>query len=119
MRQNTAWRRLAWVRITPLGTPVLPEVYMIMAVSWGPGGEHEMCEVDPEDRIDENRWKETVAVSGGRGAGLWLGITITFLTAGACGRTARSFGRRSSPTMMVEVSVWVTPCKTPSSPRFV
>ena len=38
-RLDMAAMRFAWVSITPLGLPVDPEVYMMMATSSGVGGE--------------------------------------------------------------------------------
>ena len=38
--------RFLWVRITPLGVPVDPEVYITMAVSSGVGAQSSMCGLD-------------------------------------------------------------------------
>ena len=67
-----AWTRLEWVMTTPLGTPVLPLVYMMMAVSEGSGWASLWEEEDPEERILENLWKVTVSVLSGKDSFLWL-----------------------------------------------
>lgn len=97
--------RFPWVRMTPLGTPVLPLVYMMMAVSEGSGGASAWVEDEPEERTEENLWKLIVSVLAGIGSPLWLGMTTTFLTEGALGRTAKSRGSSSSSTITVLASV--------------
>ena len=72
MMLKMAWTRLEWVMTTPLGTPVLPLVYMMMAVSEGSGGASAWVEDEPEERTEENLWKLTVSVLAGIGSPLWL-----------------------------------------------
>ena len=67
-----ALTRFEWVITTPLGTPVLPLVYMMIAVSDGSGGDSPCAEEEPVDRTEENLWKLTVSVFSGKGSALWL-----------------------------------------------
>ena len=57
---------------TPLGTPVLPLVYMMMAVCEGSGGASLCVEDEPEERMEENLWKVTVSLLSGKTSDLWL-----------------------------------------------
>ena len=70
MREKRAWMRFLWVITTPLGTPVEPEVYMMMAESLGSGGEEGMEDLEPIVTTSDILWKVVLDVGGGVGSAL-------------------------------------------------
>ena len=65
MMQWSACTRLPWLSTTPFGTPVEPEVYMMMAVSPGLGGATAAAEAEPSLITSSNLWKVTPSTWGG------------------------------------------------------
>ena len=74
-----ALTRFEWVITTPLGTPVLPLVYMMIAVSDGSGGDSPCEEEEPVERTEENLWKLTVSEFSGKGSALWLKMQLSIV----------------------------------------
>merc|ERR1719186_2445955 len=54
-----------------------PEVYMMMAVSVGSGGEGEIEELEPREMTSDILWNATMSVGGGAGMDLWSGMVTT------------------------------------------
>ena len=112
--------RAEWGRTTPLGTPVDPLVYMMMAGSLGFGGVPIALEPTPSWRTSLKETIFTPDLNPSRSVSAsWSSMKMRTATFGVLARMFLNLGNNSWLVITISTSVWFIAWMIASSPRFV
>mmetsp|Transcript_8060 Transcript_8060/g.20748 ORF Transcript_8060/g.20748 Transcript_8060/m.20748 type:complete len:236 (-) Transcript_8060:37-744(-) len=115
----TAAMKFPWLMSTPLGSPVVPEVYMITAMSSAVTFAGSTGAASPSSRHSSIERTETphLASFSMSLAEMSALMVTTYLSSGHCDAAAASTGSSFASATTAVAFVWLMPCTTPSSPR--